>query len=154
VYPSFSDVTRVSPHLSTHPLLYGQRLNRPISVYRFPRRALTLCPQLCMGMQPGARCPARSADALPATLYGYCTQAIYRNRPIRNQDSKAVHRILVSSAETGAFNTTRVSTCTAPLCAWRLAASAAPSRRARGPGRKCSNLRGWRQLNQETMVGK
>jgi hypothetical protein len=56
--------------------------NRPISVYRFPRRALTLCPQLCMGIQPGARCPARSADALPATLYGHFAQAIYRNRPI------------------------------------------------------------------------
>ena len=57
-------------------------LHRPISVYRFPRRALTLCPQLCMGIQPGARFPARSADALPATLYGHFTQAIYRNRPI------------------------------------------------------------------------
>ena len=30
--------------------LFG--LNRPISVYRFPRRALTLCPQLCMGISP------------------------------------------------------------------------------------------------------
>ena len=32
--------------------------NRPNSVYRFPRRALALCPhcpQLCMGIQPGAR---------------------------------------------------------------------------------------------------
>ena len=65
--------------------------NRPISVHRFPRRALTLCPQLCMGIQPGARFPARSADALPATLYGdlyMCpsygdvTHAIYQNRPI------------------------------------------------------------------------
>jgi len=35
-----------------------------------------------MGIQPGARFPARSADALPATLYGHSTQAIYRNRPI------------------------------------------------------------------------
>jgi hypothetical protein len=52
------------------------------SVYSFPRRALTLCPQLCMGIQPGARFPARSADALPATPYGHFTQAIYRNRPI------------------------------------------------------------------------
>ena len=49
---------------------------RPISVYRFPRRALTLCPQLCMGIQPDARFSARSADALPATLYGHFTQAI------------------------------------------------------------------------------
>jgi len=57
--------------------------NRPISVYLFPRRALTLCPQLCMGIQPGARFPARSADALPATLYGQFTQAIYRNQPIQ-----------------------------------------------------------------------
>jgi hypothetical protein len=52
-------------------------LNRPISVYRFPRRALTLCPQLCMGIQSGTRFPARSANALFATLYGYFTQAIY-----------------------------------------------------------------------------
>jgi len=57
-------------------------LNRPIPVYRFPRRALKLCPQLCMGIQPGARFPARSADALLATLYGHFIQAIYRNRPI------------------------------------------------------------------------
>jgi hypothetical protein len=55
---------------------------RPISVYSFPRRALTLCPQLCMGMQPGARCPAQSADALSATLHGHFTETIYRNRPI------------------------------------------------------------------------
>jgi len=47
--------------------------NRPISVYGFPRRALTLCPQLCtsMGIQDDARFPARSADALPATLFGH-----------------------------------------------------------------------------------
>ena len=51
--------------LNTH-----TQLNRPISVYRFPRLALTLCPQLCTGSQPGARFPARSADALPATLHG------------------------------------------------------------------------------------
>jgi hypothetical protein len=42
-----------------------------------------------MGIKPGDRFPARSADALPATLYGHFTQAIYRNRPIpvarRNQ---------------------------------------------------------------------
>jgi hypothetical protein len=55
---------------------------RPISVYHFPRGALTLCPQLCMGIQPGARFPARSADAMSATLYGHFTQAIYRNRPV------------------------------------------------------------------------
>jgi len=35
-----------------------------------------------MGIQPGARFPARSADALSATLHGHFTQAIYRNRPI------------------------------------------------------------------------
>jgi hypothetical protein len=57
-------------------------LNRPVSVYRFPRRALTLCPQPCIGIQPGASFPARSADALPATLYGRFNQAIYRNRPV------------------------------------------------------------------------
>ena len=56
--------------------------NRPISVYRFLRRALTLCPQLCMGNQRGAHFHARSADALPATLYGHFIKAIYRNRPI------------------------------------------------------------------------
>jgi len=56
--------------------------NRPVSVYCFPRRALALCPQLCMGTQPDARFPARSADALPATLYRHFTPAIYRNRPI------------------------------------------------------------------------
>jgi len=39
----------------------GNQRNAPISVYRFPRRALTLCPQLCMGIQPGARFPVRSA---------------------------------------------------------------------------------------------
>jgi hypothetical protein len=55
--------------------------NRP--VYRFPRRALTLCLQLSMGIQPGACFPARSADALPATLYRQFAQAIYRKRPTR-----------------------------------------------------------------------
>ena len=63
-------------------LLSRFAFNRPISVYRFPRRALPLCPQLCMGIQPGARFPARGADALTATLYGHFSQAIYRNRPI------------------------------------------------------------------------
>jgi len=38
-----------------------------------------------MGIRPGARFPARSADALPATLYGRFTQAIYRNRPFKVQ---------------------------------------------------------------------
>jgi hypothetical protein len=31
-------------------LLSRVAFNRPISAYRFPRRALTLCPQLCMGV--------------------------------------------------------------------------------------------------------
>jgi len=35
-----------------------------------------------MGVQHDARLLARRADALPATLYGHFTQAIYRNRPI------------------------------------------------------------------------
>ena len=56
--------------------------NRPISVDRIPRRALTHCLQLCMGIQPSARFSPRSADALPTTLYGHSTQAIYRNLPI------------------------------------------------------------------------
>ena len=54
----------------------------PMWVHRSPRRALTLCPQLCMGIQPDARFPVRSADALPATLYGHFIQVMYRNRPI------------------------------------------------------------------------
>ena len=71
----------------------GPDKHRPISVYHFPCRALTLCARLCMGIEagarfpgarfpgarfpgarfPGARFPARSADALPATLYGHFT---------------------------------------------------------------------------------
>jgi hypothetical protein len=35
-----------------------------------------------MRIQPYARFPVLSADALPATLYGHFTQAIYRDRPI------------------------------------------------------------------------
>jgi hypothetical protein len=35
-----------------------------------------------MGIQPDARFPAQSADALPATLLEHFIQAIYRNRPI------------------------------------------------------------------------
>jgi hypothetical protein len=61
-----------------------------MSVYRFPRRALTLCLQLRMGIRPGARFPARSADALSVTLYGHFTQAIYRNRSIDNKHSTDV----------------------------------------------------------------
>jgi hypothetical protein len=58
-------------------------MNRPISVYHFPRGALTLSLSPCMGIQPGARFPAWSADVLPATLYGHFTQEIYRHRPIK-----------------------------------------------------------------------
>jgi hypothetical protein len=65
-----------------HPADFKCFVNRPISVYHSPRRTLTLCPQLCTGIQPGARFPARSADALPATVYGHFTEATYRNRPI------------------------------------------------------------------------
>jgi hypothetical protein len=64
--------------------------NRPSSLYRFPRRALTLCPQLCLGIQPVARFPARSADA---TLYGHFTKAIHRNRPINESCSQAVNKL-------------------------------------------------------------
>ena len=42
-------------------------------VYRCPRRELTLCPQLCMGIRPGARFPALRADGSPATPYGHFT---------------------------------------------------------------------------------
>ena len=73
--------------------------DRPDSVYGSPRRALTLCPQLCMGIQPGARCHTRSADALSATLYGHYTQAIYRNRPIdRHPRHQSYLKTLASSA--------------------------------------------------------
>jgi hypothetical protein len=51
-------------------------INRPTSVHRFLHRALSLCPQLCMGIQPGARFPAQSTDALSATMYGHSTEAI------------------------------------------------------------------------------
>jgi hypothetical protein len=70
-----------------------------MSVYRFPRRALTLCLQLRMGIRPGARFPARSADALSVTLYGHFTQAIYRNRSIDNKhstDVESMKRVLSS----------------------------------------------------------
>jgi hypothetical protein len=67
--------------------------NWPTSVYRFDRRALTLSPQLCMGIQSGACFPARSADALPATLYRHFTQVIYRNRQIEEPDPRVRMRI-------------------------------------------------------------
>ena len=38
-----------------------------------------VCPHLRMGIQPDAHFSARCADALPATLYGHLTLAIYRN---------------------------------------------------------------------------
>jgi len=44
--------------------------NRLISVHRFPRRALALCPQLCMSIHPGARFSTRSADASSAICMG------------------------------------------------------------------------------------
>ena len=56
-------------------------INRPIAAYHF--QALTLFPQLCMGIQLGTRFPTQSADALPATLYGHFIQAIHRNRSIK-----------------------------------------------------------------------
>jgi len=74
-----------------HPRPY-MHVKRPNSVYSFPRRALTLCQQLCMGILPGARFPARSADALPSSLYGQFTQAIYRNRPI----PLALHQLAIT----------------------------------------------------------
>ena len=75
--------------------------NRPISVYCFPRRALTLCPQLCTGIQPDARFPARSADALPATLYRHFVQATYRNLPIAKQMLLATSKEAFSLKEEG-----------------------------------------------------
>jgi hypothetical protein len=56
-------------------------LNRPISAYAFPRRALTLCPQLRMGIHPDGRLPARraDADALPATQYRHFTPVISKS---------------------------------------------------------------------------
>ena len=70
--------------------LYHVAGNRPIAVYRFPCRALTHCPQLCMDSQPGARFPPRSADAWSATLYGHFTQPMYRNRPISGRPHREV----------------------------------------------------------------
>jgi hypothetical protein len=74
------------PPVASHAIqraVNNRLLHRPVSVYRFRRRALTLCPQPCMGIQLGARFPAPSAGPLPATLYGHFTQAIYRDRPIK-----------------------------------------------------------------------
>jgi hypothetical protein len=71
----------------------GRGPNRPISVYRFLCQALTLCPQPCMGIQPGARFPARSADALTAALYGHPSKAIYRYRPIEKEHSTDVESV-------------------------------------------------------------
>jgi hypothetical protein len=45
--------------------------NRPVSVHHFPCGALTLCPQLGMGIRPGARFTARSAHAQSATCMGF-----------------------------------------------------------------------------------
>jgi len=49
-------VFKTSTSTSTRPTVI-----RPISVYHFLRGTLTLCPQLYMGIQPGARFPLRSA---------------------------------------------------------------------------------------------
>jgi hypothetical protein len=43
-----------------------------------------------MGIQPGARLPALSADALPATLYGHFDQVINRNQSIHPARLSAV----------------------------------------------------------------
>ena len=80
------------------PLIALYLFNRPISVeYHFPCQALTLCPQLCMGIQRGARFPTRSADALPATQYGHFTSAIYRNWPVSRPGRSLSARIRWSS---------------------------------------------------------
>ena len=73
--------THLNPRfrIKWHPMTWRPILDK---LLRAIGRALTLCPQLCTGIQPGARFPARSADALLATLYGHFTQAIHRNRPI------------------------------------------------------------------------
>jgi hypothetical protein len=52
-----------------------------------------------MGIQPDARFPARSADALPATLYGHFTQAIYRNRPISTNPEPKSGRVEVPASD-------------------------------------------------------
>ena len=85
----FTCETRVTPYWEKpHDMTFPNiDLKRPISVYRFTRGALTLCPPLCMGIQPGARLSAPSADALFATLYGHVTQAIYRNLPIEERQA-------------------------------------------------------------------
>jgi hypothetical protein len=71
VRPAIVRINTVKSPKKSPVMVHVTMVNRPISAYRFPRRALTLCPQLCMGIQPDARFPARSADALPATLYGH-----------------------------------------------------------------------------------
>jgi hypothetical protein len=44
--------------------------NRPMPVYRFPRRVLTLCPQFRMGIQPDARFPRRALTLCPQLCMG------------------------------------------------------------------------------------
>jgi hypothetical protein len=44
------------------PSILACQYNRPISVNRFPRRARTLCPQLCMGIPPGTWRPLSRAE--------------------------------------------------------------------------------------------
>jgi hypothetical protein len=46
-----------------------------------------------MGIKASTRFHARSADALPASLYGHFTQAIYRNRPIAAPYLDAAHHV-------------------------------------------------------------
>ena len=71
--------TRIlNPPVLNYTASYDMASNRPISVYHFPRGALTLCPQHCMSIEPGVRFPAQSAEPLSATLYGHFTEAIYR----------------------------------------------------------------------------
>jgi hypothetical protein len=45
-------------------------LNKPISVYRFPRQALTLCPQLCMGFNLAPAFPRGALTLCPQLLIG------------------------------------------------------------------------------------
>ena len=61
--------------------LAGQQADFGVSIPAPSADRLTLCPQLCMGIQHVARFPAWSADALLVALYGHFIQAIYRNRP-------------------------------------------------------------------------
>jgi hypothetical protein len=52
-----------------------------------------------MGIHPGARFPARSADALSATLYGHFTQAVYIGLFVESCATPPSNTLMTSAAE-------------------------------------------------------